>query len=72
MLSKDLGCRRGSYKYWGIEYSATNIREIRRGYLKGVKFGCVGENGGTANTIGLLKSHMETYYSRRFLKCICI
>lgn len=72
MLSKDLGRRRESYKDLDIEYSAINIRETRRGYLKGVKFGCVGENGGTANTIRLLKSHKETYYSRRSLKCICI
>lgn len=42
MLSKDLGRRRGSHKDLDIEYSAINIRETRRGYLKEVKFGCVG------------------------------
>lgn len=42
MLSKDLGRRRGSHKDLDIEYSAINIRETRRGYLKEVKFGCGG------------------------------
>lgn len=46
MLSKDLACRRGSYKYWDIEYSATNIREIRREDLNGIKYGCVGKMEG--------------------------